>query len=456
MIVFMMDPLKNRILSLDAPTPRYTSYPPATAFDAGFPVKNYQAWLKDIKGDQPVSLYVHIPFCKKLCYYCGCFTTITSRQDRIETYIDDLIRELDIVTAAFPGKPLLSHLHFGGGSPTILRPILFNRLMHAIQSRFTFLPEVEIAIEADPRQMTEARIATFALNGINRISLGMQDTDQVVLSAVNRQQPFHLSWDAVKLCREYGIDHINLDLMYGLPGQRPETIAKTMENALSLKPDRIAFFGYAHVPWMKKHMRLMDGFEIPDASLRYDLYETGSNILVEAGYLSVGIDHFVRPSDSMAQALGNRNLQRNFQGYTTDVAPILIGIGASSIGKFPQGYIQNIADLLTYHESIKEGNLPVNKGYALQPQDHVQSAIISELMCYMAVDLSHIISRYDLSPDYFAYALKRLAPLQKSNLVSIEQSFIRANHPHVARLVASCFDPMITDTPLQNRHSRAV
>lgn len=452
----MMDTLKNRILSFDAAAPRYTSYPPATAFTAGFPEKAYQAWLKDITGEQPVSLYVHIPFCQKLCYYCGCFTTITSRQDRIETYIDDLIRELDIVTAVLPDKPTLSHLHFGGGSPTILRPALFNRLMYAIQSRFSLLPKAEIAIEADPRQMSEGLIATFAVNGVNRISLGMQDTDQSVLTAVNRQQPFHLSWDAVRLCREYGINHINLDLMYGLPGQTPETITKTMENALSLKPDRIAFFGYAHVPWMKKHMRVIDGFEIPDASLRYDLYETGRAILIEAGYLPVGIDHFVRPSDSMAQALGNRTLQRNFQGYTTDAASTLIGIGASSISKFPQGYIQNIADLRLYHESIKEGILPINKGYILQPQDHVHSAVISELMCYMAVDLSHIITRFDLSTDYFASALRRLAPFQESNLVSIEQSFVRTHHPHIARLVACCFDPMIADTPLQNRHSRAV
>ncbi len=448
--------LKEQILAFDAAAPRYTSYPPATAFVPDFSGKTQSEWIKAVPQGQPISLYIHIPFCEKLCYYCGCFTTISSRGERIEAYIDDLIREIELLCAHLPPDPVLSHLHFGGGSPTILSPRLFMRLMAVISAHFTFTPRAEIAVEADPRQMNEARIAGFASSGVNRISLGMQDIDETVLSAVNRPQPFHLSWNAVQLCREYNIHHINLDLMYGLPGQSVATIQKTVETALTLKPDRVAFFGYAHVPWMKKHMRVMNNLEIPDASLRYDLYETGRAILLDAGYLPVGIDHFVRPSDSMAHALGNRTLQRNFQGYTTDTAPVLLGLGASSISKFPQGYSQNIADLRLYHEKLDSGVLPVNKGLHLRPEDIAYGAVISELMCYMAVDLQQIIKRYHLKADCFAPAFTQLAPLQKSGLVTIDGLFIRVHHPHVARLAASCFDPMMDTMPLQNRHSRAV
>lgn len=451
----MTDPVKHHLLAFDMAAPRYTSYPPATAFVPAFPRQTYKAWLNSVTAGSPLSLYVHIPFCEKLCYYCGCFTTISAKGERIERYIDDLIRELDILCEELPERPLLSHLHFGGGSPTILTPELFTRLTAHIRRRFSFTSKAEIAIEADPRQMSEARIATFAANGITRISLGMQDIDQNVLSAVNRPQPFYLSWDAVKMCRDYGIHHINLDLMYGLPGQTVDTITRTIETALTLKPDRIAFFGYAHVPWMKKHMHMVGDLVLPDASLRYDLYEAGRAILSDAGYLPVGIDHFVRPSDSMAQALGNRTLQRNFQGYTTDSASVLIGVGASSIGKFPAGYVQNIADLRLYHESIGQGVLPLNKGYVLQPCDKIYAAVISELMCYMAVDLSQVALRHHLAPDYFAAGLARLAAIQDSGLVTVEGDFVRVHHPHAARLAACCFDPMM-DAPLQNRHSRAV
>lgn len=448
--------LKSRILAFDAATPRYTSYPPATGFKADFPEETYRSWLAGLTHDEPVSLYAHIPFCEKLCYYCGCFTSISGRDDRIESYVDDLICEMELVHNALSTPITLSHLHFGGGSPTILKPVLFTKMIREIRQRFSFTPTAEIAVEADPRQMSEGRIATFALNGVTRISLGMQDINQKILYAVNRAQPFHLSWNAVRLCREYGINQINLDLMYGLPGQTVQTITATIETALTTKPDRIAFFGYAHVPWMKKHMQMMDGLQMPDSSLRYDIYEAGRTLLMDAGYLPVGIDHFVRPTDSMAHALGNRTLQRNFQGYTTDTARALIGLGASSIGKFEQGYAQNVADLRLYHEKILQDRLPLNKGFSLQVSDKARGTIISEIMCYMAADPSQIAEHYHLPKDYFASDIARLKSLQDGGLVSIEGSFIRILHPHAARLAAYCFDPMSNKSPLQNKHSRAI
>lgn len=453
----MIEPdLKSRILALDAATPRYTSYPPATAFKADFPEETHRSWLAELSAHQTASLYVHIPFCEKLCYYCGCFTSISARDERIEAYVDDLICEIGLVHNTLSQPVVLSHLHFGGGSPTFLKPALFTRIIKEIRRHFSFTPTAEIAVEADPRQMSEGRIATFALSGVTRISLGMQDTNQEILSAVNRPQPFYLSWDAARLCREYGINQINLDLMYGLPGQTVKTITATIETALTLQPDRVAFFGYAHVPWMKKHMQMIDKLQMPDTSSRYDLYETGRALLINAGYLPVGIDHFVRPTDSMAQALKNRTLQRNFQGYTTDTAPALIGLGASSISKFPQGYAQNTADFRLYHDKIAQGHLPLNKGFSLQVTDKARSAVISEIMCYMASDLVKVAAHHHLPENYFSSDIERLKPLQNSGLVSVEGSLIHILHPHVARLAASCFDPMTSESTLQNRHSRAI
>ncbi len=451
--------LKERILAFNTAVPRYTSYPPATAFTAGFPVERYANWLAEA-DDSPVSLYLHIPFCSRLCYYCGCFTTITAGADqqaeRITAYIDDIVREMDLVDQHMRPHAALSHLHFGGGSPTLLKPMQFRHLMAQIRNRFDIIPNAELAIEADPRQMDEGRVASFAACGINRISLGVQDTNQTVMNAVNRPQPFQLSQDAVALCRQYGIDAINVDIMYGLPGQTAATMAETVATILTLQPSRIAFFGYAHVPWMKKHMKMMDGLTVPDDAERFDLYETGRALLLDAGYIPVGIDHFVKPQDSMAIALGDRTLHRNFQGYTTDTATTLIGLGASAIGKFAQGYAQNTADLRLYSTCVREGQLPIAKGYVMSAEDMARAAIISDLMCTLAVDVAQIARHYHMPADTFISDLQRLRPLENGGLVITHDSFVRVLHPHVARMAAACFDPAIALAPLQNRHSRSV
>lgn len=447
--------LKYRVLSHDAATPRYTSYPAAPYFQPGFDEALYRGWLScaDSAGGG-LSLYVHIPFCARLCYYCGCHTTIANSYDRIAPYIETLIAEIRLVSNALPAPRRLSHLHFGGGSPTMLSPGDFGRLMTVIGDCFNITSDAEIAIEADPRQMGEARIATFAAHGVNRVSLGTQEVDQRILTAVNRPQPFHLTWQAARLCREYGIESINLDIMYGLPGQTAESIRRTLETALTARPDRIAFFGYAHVPWMKKHMSMMDDLPLPDSDLRYDLYQAGAELLRHAGYLPVGIDHFVRPSDSMARALGNRRLRRNFQGYTTDQAETLIGVGASSIGHLRGGYIQNIADLRLYAEAVADGRLPVNKGLAVPAIDRAHGAVISEIMCYMATDVTRIAYLYGLKERHFDDCLLALRPLVADGLVDVAQGHVRVLHPHVARLAARAFDRTVEAQ--KGRHSRAV
>lgn len=455
MITNMSTAIKEKILSVNSAAPRYTSYPPATAFQAGFAPESYQKWLAALP-ETPVSLYCHIPFCRRLCYYCGCHTTICNDDARLPPYVGALKAEMDLACAYAGAGRAVSHIHFGGGSPTILSPAQFSELMTHMRQRFAVAANADIAIEADPRQFSEALMATYARHGVTRISLGAQDFDQRVLEAVNRPQPFSLSWNAVALCREYGIGSVNIDLMYGLPGQTLESITRTMEMALTLKPDRIAFFGYAHVPWMKKHMKMMGNMVLPDASLRYDLYEAGRQILLDNGYLAVGIDHFVRPTDSMARAMGNRLLRRNFQGYTTDEADTLIGFGASAIGTFPQGFAQNIADLRLYQDRVAEGGLPVHRGYMRKVEDDIYAAIISEIMCYLAVDLADIALRHQFDPCRFDTALERLRPLQEGGLVTRHDKFLRVHHPHVARVAAACFDPAINLETLVARHSSVV
>lgn len=455
MITNMNTAIKEKILSVNSAAPRYTSYPPATAFQTGFAPESYQKWLAALP-ESPVSLYYHIPFCRRLCYYCGCHTTICNDDARLPPYVEALKAEMDIACAHLGQGHAVSHIHFGGGSPTILSPALFSDLLTHMRQRFAVAEDADIAIEADPRQFGEALMATYARQGVTRVSLGAQDFDQRVLEAVNRPQPFSLSWNAVALCREYGIGSVNIDLMYGLPGQTLETISRTMEMALTLKPDRIAFFGYAHVPWMKKHMKMMGGMVLPDASLRYDLYEAGRQILTDNGYLPVGIDHFVRPTDSMAHAMGNRLLRRNFQGYTTDEADTLIGFGASAIGTFPQGFAQNVADLRIYQDTIAKGDLPVHRGYMRQPRDNLYADIISEIMCYLAVELADIAAKHKCILADFDAAFVRLQPLLDNGLVTRHGSFLRVHHPHAARVVAACFDPTIVLDALVARHSSVV
>lgn len=455
MIALMNITIKERILAINSAAPRYTSYPPATAFRSGFTQDSYREWLAALPDD-PVSLYFHIPFCRRLCYYCGCHTSICNDDERLQPYVQALLREIDTVSAAIGQRQAVSHIHFGGGSPTILNPALFTDLMIHIKQRFSVADDADIAIEADPRQFGEALMATYARLGISRISFGSQDFDQRVLEAVNRPQPFSLSWNAVALCREYGVKSVNIDLMYGLPGQTLESITRTMELALTLKPDRIAFFGYAHVPWMKKHMKMMGGLELPDSSLRYDLYETGRRILLDNGYIAVGIDHFVQSTDKMAQALNRHALRRNFQGYTTDEAETLIGFGASAIGTFPQGFAQNIIDIRQYQDSVANGALPVYRGYIRKTEDDIYAAIISEIMCYLTVDLAEIALTYKCDLSVFDRALAQLETLQDSGLVTCEGLTLRVHHPHVARVVAACFDPTLEAGAQVARHSSVV
>lgn len=439
--------LKTILLDVDRAIPRYTSYPTAPHFKT---VDLCDSPYAIIPANTAVSLYIHIPFCPKLCWYCGCHTKITHRYDPVATYIDLLIREIALVEKTATDKISASHVHFGGGSPGILTGKDFTRVMDALRTAFAFTSKCEIAIEIDPREVTQSRVAAYAANGVTRISLGTQDFDQDVMRAVNREQPYELSATAMALFREHGIDNFNMDLIYGLPHQTTETMKATIDKVLTLSPNRISLFGYAHVPWMKKHMRLMDETALPDNDLRYDLFHTGAQMLEDAGYIPIGIDHFAKPDDLMALALTSGILRRNFQGYTTDQADTMIGLGLSSIGKTSHGFYQNHTDMPAYRTMIESECLPIARHCPLTEEDRIRGHIIERLMCDFAVDLA----AYAVD---FSESMRFLKPYQDRGLVIIDGTHILIpTHARLAaRLICSAFDSYLAPET-EKRHARAV
>lgn len=431
----------------DRPVPRYTSYPTAPHFHAGVDAEAYGRWLNALPADAPLSLYLHIPFCDTLCWFCGCTMRVVREYKPVAAYLDLLERELELVAARLPGRFAVSQLHLGGGSPSLLRPAEIGRLMAAIWRRFDRAPGAEVAVEIDPRDLESEVVEAFAAGGVTRASIGVQDFDPRVQKTINRLQSFDCTAAAVESLRAAGIGSVNVDLLYGLPYQTAESVAETLRQALTLAPDRLALFGYAHVPWMKKHQRLLPEDALPDGPARWAQAETAARLLVEAGYRRVGIDHFARPEDPMAVALAEGRLKRNFQGYTTDDAPLLIGLGASSIGSLPQGYVQNTPDLPSYRKALMAGRLPVARGVALSDDDRSRRALIERLMCDFAVEL-----------DAQAYApeLAALAGHAADGLVEIDGGRLTVTERGrpLVRSVAAAFDRYLA--PAEGRHSRAV
>lgn len=451
--------LRDNILKFDRPVPRYTSYPTAPHFSPLSDKSVYSHWLRSIGDDEALSLYLHVPFCPKLCWYCGCNTKITRRYAPVEDYAYLMMREIDMLGAALGGKKQVVNIHFGGGSPGLLRACDFEKVMIKLREVFDIADNADIAIEIDPRGVSEGRAAIYAKYGVNRISLGAQDFDDKVLSAVNRQQPFHLSYEAVKLFRHYGIPSINLDLLYGLPHQTLDNMRATIDKALMLAPERISLFGYAHVPWMKKHMRLIDEVALPDKDLRFDLFDLASDLLTQAGYVAIGIDHFAKADDPLVMMMHNKTMRRNFQGYTADNGNILIGIGASSIGRLDGGYIQNAVDMPAYKKSVLAGELPVNKICVLRDDDKIRADIIEQIMCYMRVDLDDAARKYNLDGEYFAQAMDKLKPYIQESFVTIcDKNILQINDGArpVTRLVAAAFDEYLGHAPETPRHAKAI
>ncbi len=441
----MFNEITNYVIAkYDSQVPRYTSYPTAPHFSSTVNGEVYLNWLQASSPKQALSLYIHIPFCEQLCWYCGCYTKATKRYAPIEDYVHILAREIKMVAALLRQKnQQVLHIHFGGGSPTILQPKDFNYLMQTIRSEFVELSDnAEIAIEVDPRNINEEKIAAYAAQKINRVSIGVQDFNCQVQEAINRQQSFELVYDCVRLFRKYGINNINLDLIYGLPKQTLEMIEKNINYAILLKPSRIALFSYAHVQWKKKHMRLIDENDLPDNLTKIAMYKTAAQQLKEEGYLPVGLDHFARTDDSMAKAFQNEKLKRNFQGYSTDKAENILGFGVSSISYLDAGYAQNTLDFEEYKKAVLSKKLPVVKGIKITEDDRMRKKIIDELMCYMEVDLKAICLEFNLAQNHFEKEFAALEQLKNDGLVRVKNNVIKINlaAPQIARVVSAIFD----------------
>ena len=450
--------LRQNMLNLDRQVPRYTSYPTAPHFKPLESPEAYFQWLRALPTDEEISLYIHVPYCAQMCWYCGCHTKVTKRYDPVKKYVEALQKEIQSVANHMPKKLNVQHLHFGGGSPGMLSGEDFSALLFELKKNFKFSTKTNIDIELDPRLLTEERVQAYAEHGVTRVSLGVQDFDDTVLKAVNRKQPFALSEKAVKLLRQYGINDINFDLLYGLPHQTIESMQATIVKTLELAPSRIALFGYAHVPWMKKHMRLIDENALPTKELRLDLFETAQHLLTEAGYVAIGIDHFAKADDPMAKGLAERTLQRNFQGYTTDACATLIGFGASAIGHLPQGYVQNEVNTGVYITKVNN-NQPVSvKSASLSHDDKLRAAVIEQIMCYLDVDLTPICKAFGVPENYFVEELERLAPYQGQGFLEVRGNTVRIfpEAKPLARLFASVFDVYFRVPSETPRHAKAI
>jgi oxygen-independent coproporphyrinogen-3 oxidase len=433
----------------DRPVPRYTSYPTAPHFHAGIGPDDYRGWLARLPDDTRISLYLHIPFCHALCWYCGCHTSVAPRYQPVAEYLKLLLAELDLVGAVLGSRRPVKHVHFGGGTPTLISPDDLRTLGERLRERFEILGDAEVAVEIDPRRLTPETVDALAAIGVNRASLGVQDVNPEVQEAINRWQPFVVVERAVDRLRGAGIFGINFDLMYGLPHQTVGRVLQSVEAALRLRPERVALFGYAHVPWMKRHQRLIDESALPGALERAAQFEAASARLDDAGYVAIGLDHFALPDDSLALALEQGRLRRNFQGYTTDTAPVLLGVGASAIGSLTQGYVQNAVPIPAYRDAIRAGRLATARGIALTDEDRARRSVIERLMCDLAADLNGSAAR-------FAAEIEALEPFVADGVIDIAGGSIRIRPEGraLARIVCAVFDTYIDRGA--TRHSRAV
>ncbi len=440
----------------DRPVPRYTSYPTAPHFHQGVDAEAYRRWLEALEPDAALSLYIHVPFCHSLCWFCGCHTKIVRRHEPVARYFQRLMRELDLVVSRIgTGRPV-SQVHLGGGTPTTLGLAELDALGAGLRKQFHLLPETETAVELDPRTVSRAMVRTLAELGVNRASLGVQDLDPGVQQAVNRLQPLAQIRDCMNWLRGEGIDAINVDLMYGLPRQTEHGVRETAERIVALEPERVAVFGYAHVPWIKRHQRVIDESTLPTPTERLGQSEAIASVLIAAGYVPIGLDHFARPSSGLARAQRSGRLRRNFQGYTTDCAPCLLGFGASAIGALPQGYVQNAAPLPEYIAAVDAGRLPIVRGVELDGDDRVRAAVIERLMCDFEVDLGAACETHGLPVDYFHAERPALEDMAADGLVELDGSTIRVTEqarPWV-RSVSAVFDRYLETG--RGRHAAAV
>ncbi len=439
----------------DRPGPRYTSYPTAPQFSTDFGEAQLREVALASNGDpipRRLSLYVHVPFCLSPCFYCGCNRIITRDKARAETYLARLYREIGMMAALFDRDREAIQVHFGGGTPNFLSPAQIREVMETLRSQFRFsaASERDVSIELDPRFISPADVAELAGIGFNRASLGVQDFDPAVQAAVNRIQGVEETRAIIEACRAHGFRSVNVDLIYGLPKQDPEGFARTLDTVVAMRPDRLAIYGYAHLPELFKPQKQIDATDLPTPEAKLGLLQLAIETLTRAGYSYIGMDHFALPDDALARAQANGSLHRNFMGYTTHADSDLVGLGVSAISHIGDSFSQNPRDLPGWQVAIDQGRLPVFRGMRLDEDDRLRADLIQQLMCQGEIPVRALERRYGIDfEDYFADALEQLRPLQADGLVRVEPGLIAATAQGrlLLRNIAMCFDRYLQPAP---------
>lgn len=437
--------------------PRYTSYPTALALTSDFAVAEVAQTLT--AAPKALSLYLHLPFCHKLCYYCGCNKVITRHQHKADRYLDMLANEMAMYQPML-GERVVNQIHLGGGTPTFLTETQLTRLWELLNQYFTITDDAELSIEIDPRSCSDDKLRHLRELGFNRVSYGVQDFDEKVQIAINRVQDTDLIKHQVQLSRELGFDSINLDLIYGLPYQQPQSFAASIEQVIELAPDRVSLFSYAHLPQRFAGQRKIPDSSLPSAPIKLELLQLGITRFSAAGYQFIGMDHFAKVDDELAQAQQQGRLQRNFQGYTTAGQDCTLGLGASSISQIDGVLWQNAKDLPDYYKAIENGELPVVKGFSLSADDRLRAALISQVICHFNLDLKAFSDQWKIDNfwDYFANAKAKLQPFIEDGLVEVSATELKVTE--LGRLwvrsICACFDAYLDCEAGMPRYSKVV
>jgi oxygen-independent coproporphyrinogen-3 oxidase len=454
-------PDRATLRRFDLPGPRYTSYPTADRFVEAFDASAYGRWLgvPASRGARPVSLYLHLPFCNTICYYCGCNKIVTRDHSKVGEYLDFLQREIDLVVAQIKGSRPVEQLHFGGGTPTYLEIDELQRVMVMLRTAFPFAPRGEFSIEIDPRTAPPEKVRALGLLGFNRLSVGVQDFDADVQLAVNREQSFDITRASIEAARASGFQSVNLDLIYGLPKQSTATFAVTLDKVLELQPDRIALYHYAHLPERFKPQRRIDAEALPSPQEKLNIMMDAIRRLCAAGYEYIGMDHFAKSEDDLARAQRQGRLHRNFQGYSTRPDTDLIGLGVSAISKVGPTYAQNVRTLEEYYECLRGGHLPVQRGIQLDADDLARRAVIMALMCHFevakeAIETSHLL-HFD---SYFSAELEELKTFEEAGLVECGADWISVlpKGKLLVRAIAMVFDRYLREDRRRRPYSKIV
>ncbi|SEK78490.1 oxygen-independent coproporphyrinogen III oxidase [Pacificibacter marinus] len=438
----------------DARVPRYTSYPTAPHFSTNLGATQTGTWMSELDPSTPVSLYVHVPFCRRLCWFCACRTQGTSTLSPVAAYLETLKLELELIKKHLPNGIKIGHLHWGGGTPTLLDPAMMKDLTRAITAVAPFSTDYEFSVEIDPNEIDDARLDALALAGMTRASIGVQDFDPKIQETIGRIQSYEITKAAVDGLRNRGIKSLNADILYGLPGQTSERIGDSVQKLLSLAPDRVALFGYAHVPWVARRQSMIPTDALPTPEERLELFNVARDLFVWDGYSEIGIDHFASKGDGLELAARSGKLRRNFQGYTDDKCQTMIGVGASSIAKYEHGYAQNAPSTSDYQKRVRAGELPITKGHQFTDEDRLRGRIIEALMCDFSVSFSDLNTRFGVQKTQFdAFATNVATAFPKMLKTSQDAIEIKEHARPLTRMIARHFDVYAMT---QEQHSSAV